>query len=446
MLNLSLPEPEGGFNPAQHLRRPAGLGRHRIKVLCAMGGSMKIKFTKGNIEALEPPPAGELFVWSEDKPGFGIRILASGRKSWLVQYRIRGEPKSRRHTIGDLRILPLSLADKRAGDILGHAKLGIDLLGEEKQARVRKTADAERSVKKLIEAYLAEPEVRRQRAIAEKARYLRKVWAPIHNLSAEVVSLDDLAPELAKIAAERGGVSANRAKAHLSSLFVWAIKGRHLRRQNAPAFRLLETWGETARERTLSLEELRAVWDAAAEVNETFGAIIRLLILSGARRSEISSLFWSETDLEHGLITIPGSRTKNGNPHAVPLAPAAVEILKAVPRLSDQLVFVGAPSWTRAKRKLDALLPAKLGGETPLPWTVHDIRRSCRSLWIDGEQGLGLDVHLCELMLGHALPGIIGVYDKATRLPERRRALERWAELLLGRQPGNVVELRRGAR
>ena len=65
------------------------------------------------------------------------------------------------------------------------------------------------------------------------------------------------------------------------------------------------------------------------------------------------------------------------------------------------------------------------------PWTIHDIRRSCRSLWIDDEHGLGLDVHICELMLGHTLPGIIGVYDKATRLPERRRALERWASMVL---------------
>ena len=52
-------------------------------------------------------------------------------------------------------------------------------------------------------------------------------------------------------------------------------------------------------------------------------------------------------------------------------------------------------------------------------------------MWIDGEHGLGLDAHLCELMLGHALPGIIGVYDKATRLPERRRALEAWARMVL---------------
>jgi integrase len=142
-------------------------------------------------------------------------------------------------------------------------------------------------------------------------------------------------------------------------------------------------------------------------------------------------LQWPEVDLDKALATIPGSRTKNGRALTVPLSPPAVAILEAVHRFSDVLVFPSI-GWGHAKAALDAKLT--------LPhWTIHDIRRSCRSLWIDGEHGLGLDVHLCELMLGHALPGIIGVYDKATRLPERRRALERWAGMVL-RAAGEPIE------
>jgi integrase len=189
----------------------------------------------------------------------------------------------------------------------------------------------------------------------------------------------------------------------------------------------------------LDLEELAAVWQAAGEVGEPARSIVRLLILTGCRRSEIAGLQWPEVDLDKALVTIPGSRTKNRRTLMVPLSAPAVAILEGVRRFSDVLVFPSI-GWGHAKAALDA--------KAELPhWTIHDIRRSCRSLWIEEEHGLGFDVHLCELMLGHALPGIIGTYDRATRLPERRRALERWADLVLraageAAGDGKVVQLR----
>jgi integrase len=213
-------------------------------------------------------------------------------------------------------------------------------------------------------------------------------------------------------------------------MFVRAITHGWLRREGNPTT-FLPKWRERSRERVLDPEELAVLWRVAPQVNETFGRILRLLILTGCRKSEVAGLMWREVDLDRALLTISGARTKNRRALTVPLAPAAVAILEGVPRFSDVLVF---PSfgWGHTKKRLDEL--AGIG-----PWVIHDIRRSCRSLWIEEEHGLGLDVHLCELMLGHALPGIIGVYDRATRLPERRRALERWADLVL-RAAGEPVE------
>ena len=177
----------------------------------------------------------------------------------------------------------------------------------------------------------------------------------------------------------------------------------------------------------LDLEELAAVWRAAGEVGEPARSIVRLLILTGCRRSEVAGLRWPEVDFDKALITIPGDRIKNGRTLTVPLSAPAVAILEGVHRFSDLLVFPSI-GWGHVRAKLDAQLS--------LPhWTIHDIRRSCRTRWIEEEKegGLGLDAHLCELMLGHALPGIIGTYDRASRLSERRRALERWAGMVLGR-------------
>jgi integrase len=411
------------------LRRPAGPGRHRIRVLCAMGSNMRIKFTKANIEALEAPPKGEIFAWCSDKPGWGVRILASGRKSWVVQYR-DPDGKSRRHTIGDLRVVPITLAEQRASELLSHAKLGRDLLAEESEVRSKRGRDAEKSIGAMIAAYRAEPEVRRRRSFSETKRYLEVHWRPVHALSAETISRHDLIPVLRRVAAERGEVSANRARTALSGMFAWAIEHGQLHRETTPTLHLPK-WQERSRERVLSLEELAAVWRAAGEIGEPARSIIRLLILTGCRRSEIAGLRWSEVDTDKALVTIPGSRVKNGRALTVPLPKAAVVILEGMHRFSDVLVFPSI-GWGHVRAKLDAKLS--------LPhWTIHDIRRSCRSLWIDGEHGLGLDAHICELMLGHALPGIIGTYDRASRLPERRRALERWADLVL-RAAGEPIE------
>jgi len=428
MLHLELPPLHGGFNPVEpRLRRPASMSRHNIRVLCSMGANMRIKFTKAHIEALEPPTSGEIFAWSENLPGWGVRILASGRKTWVVQYRDK-DGRSKRHSIGDLRILPVSLAEQRAREILSHAKLGKDLLAEEKAQRQRKAVEAERSIGALVARYLVEPQVARRRSIGETKRYLTLHWQPVHALSAETVTRHDLAPTLRQIAATRGEIAANRARSALSGLFSHSIRHGWVQRDNSPT-QYLPTWSERSRDRLLSIRELAAVWKAAPQVNETVGAIVRLLILSGCRLREVAELSWREIDLEKALITIPGSRTKGGRSVTIPLPPVAIAILEAVPRLSSPLVFPSV-AWSHAKRKLDGLITAE-GEPAMAGWVLHDLRRSCRSHWIDGEHGLGVDVHLCELMLGHALPGIIGVYDKATRLPERRRALTRWSELVL---------------
>src|SRR5918996_1640997 len=388
MLTLQLPERPGGFNPTDaRTRKPAGPGRHRIGVLCAMGSNMRIKFTKANIEALEPPPKGEIFAWCEDKPGWGVRVLASGRKSWIVQFR-DASGKSKRHTIGDLRIVPLTLAEQRASELLAHAKLGKDLLTEEQAARERRKVDAERSVGRIVRDYLSEPEVKRRRSFAEVKRYLEAHWQKVHGESAETVSRHELTPELRRIASERGEVAANRAR--------WA----------------------------LSLEELGAVWRTAPEVNPSFGSIIRLLVLTGCRKSEIADLRWSEVDLDDAVIRLPGSRTKNKRPHVVPLAPAAVSILKAVQHINPTLVFPGVGSWSRPKEKLDPKLA--------LPqWVIHDVRRSVAT---GLREHLGADAHLVELIINHvsgSRAGVAGIYDRSERLAERRRALERWADLVL---------------
>jgi len=413
MVSEIIPPPD---NPRARL---AGL-RAGIRARSRQGGSMRIRFTRANIDALVPPATGESFAWCTDLPGWGVRILASGRRSWIVQYR-DPQGRSRRHTIGDLRVVPFTLAEQRAKELLAHAKLGVDLLSTEAAAREKRERDAEKSIGKLVAAYLSEPDVKRRRSFGEVQRYLSALWRPVHGESAETVSRHELAPVLRAIASERGEVTANRARSALSGMFVHAIQHGLLKRDTNPCA-FLPSWPERARERVLTLDELAAVWNAAPKVTPTFGAIVRLLILVGGRRSEVSDLRWAEIDFDEAVIRLPGSRVKNGRAHLIPLAPAARALLEGAPRISDSRVFVGLSSWSWAKRKLDELAPIQPA------WVLHDIRRSCRTLW---REKLGLDGHLAELLLGHVRPGIESVYDRAERLGDRRRALEAWARLVM---------------
>jgi integrase len=125
------------------------------------------------------------------------------------------------------------------------------------------------------------------------------------------------------------------------------------------------------------------------------------------------------------MWSLPGSRTKNGNAHTVPLAPLALDIIEAMPRKSDEFVFSlnGAQpveNFSLMKRKLDALT-----GITE-SWTLHDLRRTCAT----GLQKLRVRLEVCEKCLNHtgSLAGIAGVYQRHTFDDEKRDALTRWAD------------------
>src|SRR5262249_42510354 len=132
----------------------------------------------------------------------------------------------------------------------------------------------------------------------------------LHKLRLDKIDRTDIAPHLDKINSESGPATAGRARAHLSSLFTWCLQRGYCRENPVIS---TQTFEGASRDRVLSADELRAVWNATGE--DDFGRIVRLLILTGCRRQEIGSLRWSEIDLAKGTITIPAERCKNGREH-----------------------------------------------------------------------------------------------------------------------------------
>ena len=151
---------------------------------------------------------------------------------------------------------------------------------------------------------------------------------------------------------------------------------------------------------------------------------------------------WSEVDLDARLWTLPKERSKNGQPHDIPLSDLAVAILASIPRIGDTFVLTtdgksAASNYGANKKRLDALLPADMQ-----PWWLHDLRRTAAS----GMARLGINLPVIEKVLNHtsgSFGGIVGVYQRHDFADEKRRALERWgayvADLVSGRRGRNVV-------
>ena len=422
MLATNLPEASGASNPKSTTKRG------RMAIITALGRTnVRAKLTPDLIKELRPPTdRAESFIWDSTLPGWGIRILASGTMSWITQVRIRGRPISPRRTYGRVGLLPFTIARQRAQDIIALAQLGRDWHAEEaariaaEQAAIEAVA-VDHTLGARLGEYLADPEVRKLRTFPAIERYLTKVWAPLHDADADSITSKDLTTCLERVAVNSGLVTANRARSTLGAVFEWLLKTHRLERDGNPVARA-RRWKERGRRsRAPNLDELAKIWRAAGVVHpSSFGAVVRLLVLTAARRNEIAMLTRSELDLGRAEIILPPDRVKTGQPHWIPLSQPAVRLLRGLPERKGQRLFP-VVNWTRCKRELDA-------ASGVCAWVLHDLRRSFSSLVRDQ---LHIDGEVVERALGHQPGGVQGKYDFSARPDQRRDLAERWARLVL---------------
>jgi integrase len=411
-----------------------------------------MKLTQANVAKLRLPAGkSDAIFFDDDMPGFGLRLRAGGRRTWIIQYRVGSQ--TRRLTLGTVEKLSAAKARDEAKNRLARVALGGDPQQEKHDAR----AEAGQTVGKLVENYLARrhyelgKEPLRQSSYEATALYLNKHCKPLHTKLAGKVDRSDIAKRLDEIEAKVSSVTASRVRVALSTMFAWAV-GQGIVTNN-PVIGTNKPPEPEARDRVLSEAELRDVW--AALQRDGYGDIVRLLMHTGQRRDEIGALRWSEIDFDRETITIPAARTKNKREHVVPLSDAARDILEARHRIVGRdLVFGegqgGFSGWSKSKERLDArLLEARrkaLGKEAqPMPdWRLHDIRRSVATHMAE----IGIQPHIIEAVLNHVSghkAGVAGVYNRATYLTEKTAALTRWADHLLAVVMGNasnVVPLR----
>jgi integrase len=236
------------------------------------------------------------------------------------------------------------------------------------------------------------------------------------------------------------GISDSRGRAMarvLSKLFGWALQHRKI--VASPSVGVFVPAASKSRERVLTDAEIFRFWRATDEVNEPFGPMLKLLLLTGARLREVAGMRRAELSEDGAIWTIPGTRTKNKRDHAVPLPSLARAILAGLKQVAGKPGYFfsttgGTPvsGFSKTKRRLDTLMAAAEPDATEIrPWRLHDLRRTCATGMAESPPtGLGIAPHIIEACLNHVSGhkvGVAGVYNKAEYLPEKRVALERWA-------------------
>src|SRR5271170_4271221 len=398
-----------------------------------------MRLTKANVAKLALPVGkSELLVFDDALAGFGIRLRYGGKRTWIAQYRIGS--KQRRMSLGSTETLDAEEARKLAKSALSKVNLGTDPQTEKAHGRLKASV----TIGATVETYLARREGRlRPNFLADVRRYLRVHWAPLHEVAVHSVTRSMVAARLAEIATSNGLYAANRARAALSAFYSWVI-GEGLANEN-PVVGTNKPVDEIFRDRVLNPDELRLAWHLAGAGD--FGAIVRLLVLTGQRREEVGGMLWSELDLDAALWTIGKDRTKNGLQHDVSLSPTAVAILRDIPRRDDRDFVFGAGAgpfqgWSNAKAALDERMMAALGGKKGdaaklKPWRLHDVRRTVATRLGD----LGALPHVIEAILNHVSghrAGVAGIYNRATYSAEKREALNRWALAVSDRTSGEA--------
>ena len=213
---------------------------------------------------------------------------------------------------------------------------------------------------------------------------------------------------------------------HASPLAGWRRQRRTRAERLAPAGRALAD------------AELPAFWNAADAAPWPFDGYLKVLLLTGQRRTETAAMRWADIDPEAAIWTIPAAVSKSGRAHQVPLPPAVMEIIRATGRTTSPLVFPGRGGGVMSgweKRMRPVREAAGLAH-----WTMHDLRRTFRT----GLSALGIDYAVRELMLNHVVGDDLDQrYDRDPRLAGRVDAAERWADhvMRIVERDGKVVQL-----
>ncbi len=354
-------------------------------------------------------------------PGLQLRVTVKGTRTFSVLVRSGG--RAQRQTIGTYPRVTLVEARDRALETLRAADRGIVGLG--KRSLVREDL----TLQQLVDAYIArhlKPNAKSWNNIKSYFVGSRKQVSRIHHLLPRRVSeiaKADVVDVIDAIMAEGKPQSAVNLLRYIKMLFNWAAD-RDLVPAN-PFERIRPPARTRERDRVLSDLEIAAVWHASFQLMTPYGQMYRTFLLTGQRRSEVSTMRWSE--ITGDTWVIPREKVKKDRAHAVPLTQTARDTLASLTNYgAEAFIFTttggqsSSSNFAKVKREIDRLSGAS-------GWTIHDIRRTVRSKFAE----LRVAREVARKVMNHEDGKVDRIYNRHEYLIEKREALARWEENLL---------------
>ncbi len=387
------------------------------------------------VATVEPDEGKEEIEFADTKlRGLKLRVWKTEkgeiRRGWSVTYTAKVTGKRRRYVLGQFPAVSLADARKRGGEILGDVAARRDPFGEERARAEEEHRKAEAgNVSALLDRWLDEDGVNWKPGV-------RKEWgAMAGRWKSEIGKLEIESPEIRRRVqgyilqvAKTKPTAANRRFEVIRRCFRWAVARGIL--AASPLAGMEKPTKEKARERVYADAELRAIHEIAT--GEGWAGLFLLVAFTGVRLSEALRAERKEFDIDRSLWTVPGARTKTGDPHLVPLSAGVLRVLAEIRAANLAAGWGGAGFLFPTRSRKGAVVPrveprykaVKVAlCETGRLHVLHDVRRTVRSRL----PGLGVTPDVCERVLGHALGGIRSVYDKYDYVPRVREALDLWS-------------------
>jgi integrase len=376
---------------------------------------MRKTLSDKGVAALKPRAARYAFPDPEQR-GLYVRVQPSGAKSFVA---VSLDPHGKQvwATVGATDVLSIADARERARDAVHRIRDGLPAF----EAPSKKPEMFEDVAEQWLQRHVRGNGLRSE---AEVTRLLqRHVYPAWKGRPLRDIRRSDVAELLDQVEDEHGARQADYVLAITRQIATWYASRRDdyqppfikgMRRTNPKA---------RARSRILTDDEIRQLWQAA---DGRFGALVKLALLTAQRRQKLATMRWQDIAID-GTWRIPVEAREKGAPPELVLPPLALDIIRALPRLGDNpFILAGRgdshiSGFSKAKAALDGQLPADMPA-----WIVHDLRRTARSLM----SRAGVSNDHAERVLGHARPGVEGIYDQYHYRDEMRLALAKLSTLV----------------
>ncbi|MBN8963026.1 MAG: integrase arm-type DNA-binding domain-containing protein [Rhizobiales bacterium] len=386
------------------------------------------------------PRAGRSRDWFPDTqvPGFGVRVTDKGSQTYVLRTRYPGSSNAARREIGKVGAIGLSDARDKARRwlaLIGEGKDPAKVEAERRDAQIDKDAN---TVNAILDDFVKRHVSKLRSADQVKHALDRYVRPQIGESSIYDLKRRQIVELLDAVEDEAGPVMADRTLAHLRKAFNWqATRDDEFM---SPIVRGMARTKpkERARQRVLTDDEIRDIWQAleTADLPSCYPRYVKMLLLTMTRRNESADM--NAAEIEGDLWTIPGGRYKTKLDHVIPLSPDAKALIGAKPaKFKGKNWFVFSTTggeksfsgFSKAKKALDVEIAKrrKAEGREKIPgWTLHDLRRTARTLMSRAK----VPEDHAERSMGHIIAGVRGTYDRHKYLDEKREAFRKLADLV----------------